>query len=59
MIPKFWCWLFGHKFIMDVFTGKTEVLTDPLMGCGKIVGVFKKVEQLKCLRCNIKNPDVK
>lgn len=56
MITKFLCWLVGHNFYMDVFTGKTEILSSEMFG-SSITPILKRQEQPKCMKCNVKNPD--
>ena len=51
MIAKLICWLFGHKFYMDLYTGETATLTDNLTGGDRKVPLMKRVLVSRCDRC--------
>ncbi len=40
MIPRLWCFLFGHVKYYDVFSGKTEVITDMITGGPRIIPIM-------------------
>lgn len=56
MLIKLFCYLWGHKFIVKAFTGKTFKTYHPLVN-EQIDGHYWKYEQIAfCSRCGIKNP---
>jgi hypothetical protein len=57
MIPKILCWLFGHRFHDNFFTGKTAELTDRLTGALTTQPVNIRLPTPTCLRCNVLNPN--
>ncbi len=54
MIPKIMCYIFGHKLWTNIFTGKTQVLTDRLTGDQVIVPVVRPCKNEVCPRCGRK-----
>lgn len=56
MIPKFICWVFGHKIWTEVFTGRTADIHSNLAGGTVTVPVVRKVRNEVCPRCDRKIP---
>lgn len=54
MIPKIWCWLFGHKIWTEIFTGETTQITNWLDGGVEIIPVVKPKRNDVCPRCDAK-----
>lgn len=59
MLIKFYCWLFGHNFYRNFFTGTTMDVTDRLTGNLITVPVLRRCEVPRCIRCNVDNPNEK
>lgn len=54
MITKLYCWLFGHKLTMEMFTGEYGEVFNPLMGAQVKVPVVNVKRLEFCLRCGWK-----
>ncbi len=51
MLPKIICFLFGHKFYADFFTGETREISNVLSGGTMVRPVFYRKETNACERC--------
>ncbi len=54
MIPKIWCFFFGHKFFSDVFTGNYGQVYSFLTDGINQVPVMNKEQNKICPRCGKK-----
>lgn len=55
MIPKIICFLFGHKFFENIFTGEYGRMFNNLYGKETIVPITCRTEQRYCIRCGVTN----
>ena len=52
MIPKIWCWIFGHTRTYQIFSGKTATLSNSLTGAPMEVPIMSGERKYKdCPRC--------
>jgi len=51
MIPKFICWILGHKWYADFYTGETTEVSNPLSGGRDLIPVVYRKDTERCQRC--------
>ena len=58
MIKKLICFLWGHKFMAKAYTGQSMKITNYL-GQESLASLYRWEAQKYCLRCGIRNPNIK